>query len=157
MRKILCSIILLLLCCTTIVAQDTSGTTIKGKLYSIKDGKETSPPPGRLNVGYWDDKGQLLSNMVGTKEDGKVVIVSTIGTARIREDGTFAITIDRKEIPTKNVIVGIYYRPDGSIDNFLVRKEDGDGLRIEIQGDVREIDLEKAIGKILVTSAEARR
>jgi hypothetical protein len=151
MKRTLSSALLILLYFQLVIAQTASDTVrVKGILYSIVSGKQVPPSPGRINIAYWNEKDQLLTNIMGMMEKGKLVATSTIGTATINKDGTFTILINKKEIPQKQKIIGITYTSEGAIDSAVAKTADGKGLRIDVTKESGDINLEKTVGRILV-------
>jgi len=123
------------------IAADTRGPVISGTLYFVaQDGKEMPPtPPSWVHIGYWDSDG-LKASFTGKAEDGRIVLVSTLDTARVNADGKFSVTLTRDGVPPGIVLVGLQYR-DAADRAATISRGSGEPVKIDISKAAARVEL----------------
>jgi hypothetical protein len=129
------------LTCAFAIAADGRGPVISGTLYVVaQDGKEAPPTaPSRVHIGYWDGDA-LKASFTGETERGRVVLVSTLGTARVNADGTFSITVTQEGLPKGIVLVGLLYH-DAANRPVTIQRRSGEPVKIDISKAPARVEL----------------
>ena len=114
----------------------------------LQDEMKSPVTVGRINLGYWE-KDELKTALVGALENGKIVAVSALGSAKLDPNGAFAVVLASEEVPKTAKELGLWYQVEGQGMNpsFRVEREDGAAIRIPLSKNPAEVQIGRIVLK----------
>ena len=125
--------------------QQKEKTVVRGVLH---DEMKSPVTVGRINIGYWE-KDELKTALVGALENGKIVAISALGSAKLDTNGAFAVFLDSDEVPKAAKDLGLWYQVEGQgmSPSFIVEREDGAAIRIPLSKNPAEVQTGRIVLK----------
>ena len=125
--------------------QPKEKTVVRGVL---QDEMKAPVTVGRINLGYWE-KDELKTALVGALENGKIVAISALGSAKLDPSGAFAVFLVSEEVPKEAKELGLWYQAEnqGMSPSFSVEREDGAAIRIPLSKNPAEVQIGRIVLK----------